>query len=143
MEKRQLSTDEVQEVLQNLEDYLNDLKTRWDSEGVTDKGWLFMARTRIVKGTAFIINCLNELIQFVEDLIPDGKDKKAAVMSVLEKLFDHVIYEAFPIWLKPFAPAIKKIVLDVIIGVAIDFIVGKYNAGIWNMEQIENAEENK
>lgn len=132
MEKRQLSTDEIQDVLQKLEDYLNDLKARWDSEGVTEKGWLFMARTRLVKGTAFIINCLDELIQFVEDLIPEGSDKKAAVMSVLEKLFDHVVYEAFPIWLKPFAPAIKKIVIDVIIGVAIDFIVGKYNAGIWS-----------
>jgi len=142
MEKRQLSTDEIQDVLKNLENYLNDLKTRWDSEGETSTGWLFIARTRLVKGAAFIINSLDELIQFVEDLIPDGKDKKAAVMSVLEKLFDHVIYEAFPIWLKPFAPVIKEMFL-IVIGIAIDFIVAKYNAGIWNMEQMENAEESK
>ena len=143
MEKRQLSTDEIQDVLRNLEEYLNDLKMRWDNEGVNEKGWLFVARTRLVKGTAFIINCLDELIQFVENLIPDGKDKKAAVLSILGKLFDHVIYEAFPVWLKPFAPVIKKIVLDVIVGVAIDFIVGKYNTGIWNMEQTGDAEEKK
>jgi len=143
MEKRQLTTDEIQSVLQRLETYLNDLKARWDAEGVTDKGWLFTARTRLVKGVAFIIDCLDELIQFVEDLIPEGKDKKAAVISVLEKLFDYVVAEAFPIYLKPFVPAIKKIVIDVVISVAIDFFVGKYNAGIWNMEQMENAEENQ
>jgi len=143
MEKRQLSTDEIQEVLKNLEIYLNDLKIRWDNEGVTSKGWLFLARTRLVKGTIFITNCLDELIQFVEYLIPEGKDKKSAVLSILGKLFDHVVYEAFPIWLRPFTPTIKKIILDAIIGVAIDFIVAKYNAGIWNMEQMENAEESK
>jgi hypothetical protein len=142
MEKRQLSTDEIQEILKNLEYYLNDLKTRWDNEGVTEKGWLFLTSTRLVKGTAFIINCLDELVQFVEEFIPNGKDKKAAVMSVLEKLFDYIIYEAFPIWLKPFSPAIKKIALE-IIGITIDFIVDKYNAGIWNMEQKENVEEIK
>lgn len=143
MEKRQLSTDEIQEVLNKLEDYLNDLKARWDSEGVTEKGWLFTARTRLVKGVAFLINCLDELIQFVEDLIPEGKDKKAAVISVLEKLYDYTVAQAFPIWLMPFAPAIKKIVINIVISVAIDFVVGKYNAGIWNMEQIEDAEENQ
>lgn len=132
MEKRQLSTDEIQAVLQRLESYLNDLKTRWDAEGVTETGWFFIAKRRLVKGTAFIIHCIDELIQFVEDLIPEGKDKKAAVMSVLEKLYDYVITPAFPIFLKPFAPAIKKIVLDIIISVAIDFFVGKYNAGFWN-----------
>lgn len=135
MEKRQLSTDEIQAVLNRLDGYLTDLKTRWDAEGVTDKGWFFTAKRRLVKGAAFIIHCIDELIQFVEDLIPEGKDKKAAVMSVLDKLYDYVIAPAFPIFFKPFAPAIKKIVLDIIISVAIDFFIGKYNAGFWNGEK--------
>lgn len=135
MEKRQLTTDEVQIVLQRLESYLNDLKTRWDSENVTETGWLFIAQKRLVRGTAFIIHCIDELIQFVEDLIPEGKDKKAAVMSVLEKLYDYVIAPAFPIFLKPFTSTIKKIVLNVIVNVTIDFFVSKYNAGLWNGEK--------
>lgn len=102
MEKRQLTTDEVQAVLQRLESYLNDLKTRWDAENITETGWLFIAQKRLVRGTAFIIHCIDELIQFVEDLIPEGKDKKAAVMSVLEKLYDYVIAPAFPIFFKAF-----------------------------------------
>lgn len=141
MEKRQLSTDEIQVVIQKLENYLNDLKVRWDAEGVTEKGWIFTAKKRLIKGTAFLIHCIDELIQFVEDLIPEGKDKKAAVISVLEKLYDYVIAPAFPIFLKPFTSTIKKIVLDVIVSIAIDFFVGKYNAGFWNGE--ENAKKVK
>lgn len=59
MEKRQLSTDEIQVVLQRLEDYLTDLKARWDAEGVTETGWMFIAKKRLLKGTAFIIHCLD------------------------------------------------------------------------------------
>ena len=131
MEKRQLTSDEIQVVLQRLESYLNDLKTRWDVEGVAETGWLFIAKKRLVKGTAFILHCIDELIQFAEELIPEGKDKKAAVMSVLEKLYDYVIDPAFPIFLKPFAPTIKKIVLDIIVSIIIDFFVSKYKTGFW------------
>lgn len=134
MDKRELTTDEVQEVLAKLEAYLQDLKARWDSEGDSGTAWWKIHRSRLVKGTIFIIDCLDELINFVEGFIPKGEDKKAAVMMVVEKLFDYVVYQAFPIWLKPFAPAIKKLVVEVLVGSLIDFFVGKYNTGVWKSE---------
>lgn len=142
MQKRQLTTDEIQEVIAKLDQYLADLKARWDQENPGNRSWWKITKTYLVTSTMFIINILDELIIFVEGIIPAGDDKKAAVTAVVEKLFDYIVVQAFPIWLKPFAPVIKDIIVNIIIGKLIDYIVGKYNAGFWNME-VDNGTENE
>lgn len=133
--KRQLTAPEVQDVLQKLELYLSDLKVRWDQENSGNSSWFSMSRGYILHATTFIINVLDELITFVEPLIPEGNDKKAAVMTMVSKLFDYIVIQAFPLWLKSFSGTIKAIVVGVIINNLVDFIVSKYNSGYWSMKQ--------
>lgn len=136
--KKQLTTDEVQDVLGKLEAYIVDLKTRWDQENPVSKSWWKVPRSHILNATKFIINCLDELINFVEPIIPNGADKKEAVIAVAANIFDYIVVNAFPVWLKPFSAMIKTIVVDVIINAMIDFIVAKYNAGFWKQEVINH-----
>lgn len=131
---RQLTADEVQEVLRRLESALNDLKARWDTEN-PGMSWWQIHRTYLVKSATFIIHSLDEIIQLVEEMIPDGTDKKAAVLIVAKRLFDYIVSTVFPFWLRPFTGIIKGIVVDVIIDNMIEFIVGKYNAGYWKKEE--------
>jgi len=133
--KRQLTAFEVQDVLRKLELYLNDLKVRWDQENPGVGSWFTVPRSYILKATIFIVGILDELITFVEPIIPEGSDKKAAVVAVVSKLFDYIVVQAFPFWLKPFAGTIKAIVVGIIISHLIDFIVSKYNSGYWSMKQ--------
>lgn len=137
-----LGTDEVQEVLNSVEAFLENLKAEWnDSDDPGKAGWFFINKVRLVTGTIFIIDSLDRMIQFVEDLIPAGEDKKAAVMLVVGNLYDYIVVQAFPIWLKPFSGAIRKVIVEILIGSMIDFFVGKYRAGAWNMDDVIDAKE--
>ena len=92
------------------------------------KGYLYV--------TAIIINALDELILKMDEFDDmSGADKKATVMESITKIYNNVIKEALPIWLKPWAKPIKVIIIDVIISYSIDFIVGKYRDGSWNGDQ--------
>lgn len=133
--KRQLTAFEVQDVLNKLELYLSDLKIRWNQENPGTHSWFIVPRSYILQATTFIVNILDELITFVEPIIPEGGDKKAAVIAVTSKLFDYIVVQAFPLWLKPFTGTIKQIVVGIIINHLIDFIVAKYNSGYWAMKQ--------
>ena len=72
---------------------------------------------------------------FVQNTNLENTDKKAAVMGVLNKLYDYVAAQALPIWLRPFNAGIKKVLLTVIVNYLIDFMVQKYKSGFWNLEQ--------
>lgn len=142
MQKRRLTADEIQEVIHKLDRYLADLKARWDQENPGNHSWWKITQTYLVTSTMFIINILDELIVFVEGIIPAGDDKKAAVMAIVGKLFDYIVVQAFPVWLRPFAPTIKDIIVNIIVGNLINYIVNKYKAGFWNME-VDNGTEKK
>lgn len=139
--KRKLSVSEIQDILQNVESFLGNIKQHWDMTNTTSSSWWSLSRLRLVSGTQFIISHLDSMIQWVEDLIPSGTDKKAAVLMMAGKLFDYIIVTALPIWLKPFAGIIRDIVINVVIGNAIDFIVGKYNDGIWKKDETDAPQE--
>lgn len=139
--KKQLTTDEVQEVLHSLETYIVDLKARWDQENPQIKSWWRVPRNHILIATKFIIDCLDELINFVEPIITAGADKKLAVMIVTGKIFDYIVVNSFPLWLKPFVPTIRMIVVNVIVDSMIDFIVAKYKAGFWKQEATDGKEK--
>jgi hypothetical protein len=53
------------------------------------------------------------------------------VLNALEKLYDYVIREAMPFWLRPISGTVKNLILSVIISSAIDFVVDKYRNGNW------------
>jgi hypothetical protein len=133
--KKQLTATEVQDVIQKLDLYLNDLKIRWDQENPGTRSWFVIPRNYILNATTFIVGTLDEVITFVEPIIPEGNDKKAAVIAITSKLFDYIVVKAFPFWLQPFAGTIKKIVVNIIISQMIDFIVSKYNSGYWSTKQ--------
>ncbi len=52
-------------------------------------------------------------------------------MLAMERLYDYIIAEALPIWLKPFAGAVKNYVLNDLVSPSIDWIVDKYRNGDW------------
>lgn len=90
-------------------------------------------------GTAlsFLLNCIDELVNLVEDLIPAGVDKKATVLSYLNAIYEKIVYPALPMWLKPFSFAIRSFIIDVLASVVIDFIVKKYNDIGWKTNKVE------
>lgn len=139
--KKQLTTDEVQEVLNSLETYIVDLKARWDQENPQIKSWWKIPRNHILITTKFIIDCLDELINFVEPIISVGSDKKLAVMIVTGKIFDYIVVNSFPLWLKPFVPTIRMIVVNIVVDSMIDFIVEKYKSGFWKQEAKDGEEK--
>jgi hypothetical protein len=132
--KRKLTALDINAILKKLDDYLVSLQKQWDAQPHSPSSWWRLNRVRFSQGVQFLIECLDKLVLFVEDLIPAGTDKKAAVISLLDKLFDYVVTPCLPIWLKPFAPIIKDIVINFVISSIIDLIVSKYNKGIWKKD---------
>ncbi len=129
-----LTTDEIQEVIKLVESYLVDLQLRWDAEKPPYVGKFGICRNYLTKGTIFLLQTLDEMIQFVEGIIPLGKDKKETVMLVVGKMFDYIIMSVLPIWLKPMSIIIRKVAVEIIFSEMIDFVVEKYNAGYWKAE---------
>lgn len=131
--KRQLTLPQTKAVVQQLESYLADSKNRWLQEA-PKKRWFSLSHDNLVHDTKFLILVTDELILFVENIIPNGPDKKLAVLYVASKLFDYIVATSFPIWLLPFAWIIKDIIVSIIINQMIDFMVDKYNAGYWEKQ---------
>jgi hypothetical protein len=118
------------DVVFKLENYLNFLKFKWDSLYPKTPGFRFN-KSRIVDCTVFLISVLDNLIVFVQENIPRGSDKKATVIAVVSDVFDHIMLNSSPIWLKPFVPLIKEVVVSIVISQLIEFIVGKYKESAW------------
>jgi len=115
------------EVFSKLESYLSLLKFKWDCLYPNPK----LDKSRILDCTAFIISALDGLIVFVQDNIPKGSDRKLAVMAVVTEVFNYIIVNNAPLWLKPFIPLIREVMVNLVISQLIEFIVNKYKEGIW------------
>lgn len=139
-DKKELTVDEIQAVIKQLDDFVSNLNNRWNQMGQSGSSWFSfsswfsLGTSKLLAGTKFIIQSLDQMIQFVEDLIPSGPDKKAAVLAMVGQLYDKVVSPALPIWLKPFSGTIKSIIVDHLIANLIDFVVGKYNSGVWKQD---------
>ena len=110
------------------------LSNDWDEKIKTiSKKWWSLNKTKISLATIFLLNSLDELIIFANEVvISSGANKKATVLDGIDKLYDYVALEAFPIWLHPFATLIKQYVIYTMISSFIDYIVEKYKDGSWN-----------
>jgi len=134
-----------------LDDKVQHFMAIWDGdlpEEVTASWWKFWTwfKTRsstMMKVVSFLINCMDEFILAVDDFIDlEGKDKKATVLFALEQLYDHIVKEAMPLWLKPFAGKVKHLIIYVMISYMIDFMVEKYRNGLWrDKDEVQPEEE--
>lgn len=80
----------------------------------------------------FLTRCLDSLVVYlVEHEIP-GQDKKATVLEAFSKIYDWVVVNILPIYLRPFSKLVKVFVINVLVSNAIDWIVEKYNNGSWH-----------
>lgn len=105
------------------------------------KWWQFWKNRQLTrKAVQFLLNSVDILIQYVDDLIYEGPDKKATVLAALSALYDLIIKDLLPFWIKPFATGVKVFVIYTVLSLMIDFIVQKYHAGVWNKE--ENVKDN-
>jgi len=120
-----------------VEAHLNAMAATWDEQQATEekapwwKFWKGLGTTQVIKVTNFLIKSLDDLIALVDDELQDGADKKATVINGISRLYDYVIREALPIWMKPFATPVKNYIIDGLISSAIDWIVDKYRNGEW------------
>jgi hypothetical protein len=127
---------EVHEVPE-VEEHLVALAEAWDAQKEAEGGsvwykpWTWFRKSNLVKVTNFLLMSLDELIGMVDDVIDTGPDKKATVLNAISRLYDYVIKEAMPIWLKPFAGRVKDYIIFTLISSAIDWIVDKYRNGSW------------
>lgn len=128
------TSNDVQAVLDQTEVFLSNLLATWDAQNVTGAAWWVIHRQRLVQSVLFIIDSLDVSIQFVEDLVPNGTDKKILVLMIVSKIFDYTALQAFPFWLKPFISTIKSIFIDILLANLVDFFVQKYNDNLWAKE---------
>lgn len=127
--------------MQLVQDYVSKMKQSWDEKWADQKvsWWKFWSstKTNMHAMVKFLTDSLDELIAFVDELIDFGPDKKATVMAAVANLYDYIIAEAMPMWMKPFSPKIRYFILNVLISNSIDWIVAKYRAGSWNKVELK------
>jgi hypothetical protein len=144
--KFKLTANPIGEVknLADIDDYVNSVIEEWKAEYVLEDAswWQWWKKTSagFAEITAYILNGLDSMIKFVDNIIESGPDKKATVMASVEKIYDFIVTNALPLWLRPWNPAIKAFIFNIIISYTIDFIVDKYNNGIWSTDE-EGANE--
>lgn len=136
---------EAQEI-KEIDNLVNALAITWDEkkESTEKKSWWMFwksSKLGLVAVTNFLLVALDNLVNYIDDKLESGPDKKATVLASVEKLYDHVIKEAMPIWLKPLSPSIKNLIINVVLSSSIDFIVDKYRNGNWRSDLDEAIEE--
>lgn len=124
--------------------FIEAMKRKWDNFLVVAKaqspGWKFWKSKRLVPVTTFLLKALDDLISYVDEMDLMGPDKKATVLWAVGVIYDYVVRQAMPVWLKPFAGAVRVYVITVLLAAAIDWIVEKYRDGSWRKPAAEWAE---
>jgi hypothetical protein len=123
-------TDEIQQ-------FINNMAIKWEESTRFIKSsvkptWFSWGPMGLISITKFLIYCLDGLIVLVENLVTeDGANKKATVLSAASALYDYVIKDTLPFYLKPFSGQIKDFIIYTLLSIIIDFIVEKYNDKNW------------
>lgn len=128
-----------------IKSYVRSLATEWQENNPKPKWWQFWKNSKIASAASkFMIDSVDALIVYVDDIIDNGPDKKATVLAASAALYDVVVQDILPIWLKPFAVAVKRLFVNVLLSLLIDFIVGKYKKQMWAMppKKEQHGEEN-
>lgn len=127
-----------------LDRHITLLKEQWDVENPSIPWWKFWKRrASIMKVVSFLIDTLDGLIVYVDEFMDlEGKDKKATVLRAIEILYDYIVKEVIPIWLRPMSGAVKELIINVVISYAIDWIVDKYRSGLWRESDDPDSNNN-
>jgi hypothetical protein len=119
-----------------VETFVKVMSAEWDDARELIPWWKLWKRMSMVRVTDFLLKSLDELIAYVDQIVDmHGADKKATVLRAVEMIYDYIIKEAMPIWLKPFAGRIKKIIILDVLSPAIDWVVDKYRNGAWRQPE--------
>lgn len=124
-----------------LDGKVMELKALWDAEvKPTSKWWQIFSKERIMAANSFFLNCVDQLIIHIDQFkaVP-GQDKKATVLLAAVIIYDYVVSQTLPLFLKPFSNQIKQIAIYVVLSYMIDFIVKKYNDGLWSKNEIQTT----
>lgn len=115
-----------------IDGYVQIMAAEWEEAKEKAPWWKFWKRISFVQVTDFLLKALDDLIAYVDEWVDtDGADKKATVLDAVSNLYDYVIKEAMPIWMKPFAGPVKNYIINEVLSPAIDWIVDKYRNGDW------------
>ena len=115
-----------------IDSYVQIMAAEWTEAKEKVAWWKFWKRISFVQVTDFLLKALDDLIAYVDEWVDtNGADKKATVLHAVNCLYDYVIKEAMPIWMKPFAGPVKHYIINELISPAIDWIVDKYRTGDW------------
>ena len=125
--------------LPEITEYIHTLTLEWDKIRGPISSWKFWQKTKngTYKAAKFLIQSIDGLVLLVDDLIDFGPDKKATVLDALNKLYEYVVSEAIPFWMRPFAGKIKNYVIYTVASSTIDWIVTKYKDGSW--KKVDNV----
>ena len=96
--------------------------------------WWRKIKGHWIKAISFLVAAGDYFIRHIDNLLENGPDKKATVLEALGKVYDAIVPPYLPFFLRPFNNKIKKFALEVIASIMIDFFVGKYRAGNWEVE---------
>ena len=116
-----------------IDEYIDLLIEHWNKNVVDqDAPWYkFWGGVSLYDVTQYLLFALDQFIHMVDDIIEKGADKKATVLDAIEKVYDYIIKEAMPWWLRPISGKVKNVILNVVISSSIDWIVAKYRSGEW------------
>jgi len=119
--------------VKEVDTYVATLIEEWTNIRGERTWWKIWQRTTagLYKATKFLLNSIDGLIWLVDDLVDLGPDKKATVMNAVDILYDYIVREAIPIWMRPFAGRVKSYIMSVLVSTAIDWMVAKYREGAW------------
>jgi hypothetical protein len=123
-----------------IEQKVDDLIVEWDekSKEIGNKSWSkWVIDSKIISfATKFILFSLDELVVAIDKLTINGPNKKSTVLSSIDKIYDHVVREAFPLWLVPFSNVVKAYIIYTLLSNLIDYIVAKYRNGSWRNKEV-------
>lgn len=118
------------QLIPEFEEKIIELSNQWDEKIKNSNSW-FKNKVSITTITLFLLGALDELIVTINEFLESGPDKKATVLNGLDRLYEYVLREGIPIWLRPFASVIKNYIIYSLASSAIDYFVAKYKSGVW------------
>ena len=125
-----------------IENFITVMASIWKEETEDIPWYKPWKRISFTKVTDFLMKSLDDLIAYVDDYIDaNGADKKATVLDAISRLYDIVVQEAMPVFLRPFSASIKNYIINDLIATAIDWIVDKYRNGEWRKKDSAEIRE--
>ena len=120
---------------ENVTLFIQSMSQKWDEAKPKKKR--FWNKIKPSVATKFLIYVLDAAVIFVSSFAIQGADKKATVLHIFERVFDNVIKEMLPFWIRPLAKVIKTYVLGYLISCIIDWMIEKYKNGSWRQEVVK------